>query len=156
MLESVIVSGVTMVACIAVQSFIVSILLRLLFVLDRRRLVRPTIFRAFGLLATVMLVMLTGHLLQIALWAGVFCAYGEFDDFGTAFYHSTVNFATLGYGDIVMSRENRLLGALEAANGVLMLGLTTGVLFAVMEVLIRREWERRVGTNSERDMPPEV
>jgi hypothetical protein len=62
-----------------------------------------------------------------------------------AFYHSTVNFATLGYGDIVMSEQARLLGALEAVNGVMMFGLTTGVLVTVLNAIARRGWKARVG-----------
>ena len=50
---------------------------------------------------------------------------------GTALYHSGVNFTTLGYGDIVMSDTWRLLGPLEAANGVLMCGVSASGLFAV-------------------------
>ena len=46
---------------------------------------------------------------------------GEFDQAYDAIYHSAVNFTSLGYGDIVMSRERKLLGPLEAVNGVLML-----------------------------------
>ncbi len=65
-----------------------------------------------------MLILLCGNLLQIALWAGLFFAHGEFQEFTDAFYHSVVNFSTLGYGDLVMSDKYRLLGALEAVNGV--------------------------------------
>ena len=46
--------------------------------------------------------------------------------------HSAVNFTTLGYGDIVMSRRWRLLGPLEAVNGSLMLGLSAAMLFTIM------------------------
>ena len=47
-----------------------------------------------------------------------------------------VNFATLGYGDIVMSERWRLLGPLEAANGILMFGVSTSVMTAaVMDVI---------------------
>jgi hypothetical protein len=95
-----------------------------------------------------MLIILAGNLLQITLWAALFLAYGEFVDFATAFYHSVVNFTTLGYGDLVMSEERRLLGALEAANGVLMFGLTTGFLFAVLYDLMQREWDRRISQDA--------
>src|SRR5262245_61065242 len=56
-------------------------------------------------LATLMLIMilLTGHLAQMAVWAAAFMAAGEFDTFALAFYHSAVNYTTLGYGDVVMS-----------------------------------------------------
>lgn len=142
MIENILVSGLTMMGCIVVQCFIVSLVLKLLLALDRKRFLRPTVLRASCLLAAVMLIMVAGHLLQISLWAGVFFAYREFDDFSTAFYHSTVNFTTLGYGDLVMRQEQRLLGALEAASGVLMFGLTTSVMFTVMQMLMKRERER--------------
>ena len=73
-------------------------------------------------------------------------ACGEFKDFATAFYHSVVNFTTLGYGDLVMSEKRRILGALEAANGVLMFGLTTSISFVVLNELVNREWNKRLRT----------
>ena len=96
-----------------------------------------------------MLIMLAGNLIQITLWAGLFFTFGEFKDFATAFYHSVVNFATLGYGDIVMSEKRRLLGALEAANGVLMFGLTTGFLYTVLSGLLQRYWDEQKGLDAE-------
>ncbi|MEE4173204.1 MAG: potassium channel family protein [Xanthomonadales bacterium] len=89
-------------------------------------------------LAVILLFLFLGHLFQFATWAGLFVWLGEFSDFGTAFYHSTVNFTSLGYGDIVMSEEWRLLGALEAANGVLMFGITAGLVLAVMTANLQR------------------
>jgi hypothetical protein len=84
------------------------------------------------IISMVLLLLFAGHLLQIAIWATLFIYLGEFNDFLTAFYHSAVNFASLGYGDIVMSEKWRLLGALEASNGVLMFGLSAGTMLAVM------------------------
>lgn len=83
-------------------------------------------------LAVILLFLFLGHLFQFATWAGLFVLLGEFSDFSTAFYHSTVNFTSLGYGDIVMSEGWRLLGAFEAANGVLMFGITAGLILSVM------------------------
>ncbi|VFS57901.1 Ion channel [Kluyvera cryocrescens] len=51
------------------------------------------------------------------LWGLLFLGLGEFDTLLEAVYHSGVNFATLGYGDIVMSPRWKLLGPLEAVNG---------------------------------------
>ncbi|MCY1384976.1 hypothetical protein D9M69_732920 [compost metagenome] len=48
-----------------------------------------------------------------------------------------MNFATLGYGDIVMSEEWRLLGPLEAANGILMFGVSTAVMTATVSDIIK-------------------
>jgi voltage-gated potassium channel Kch len=89
-------------------------------------------------LSVVMAVLIIGHIFMFATWASLFTWLGEFEDFATAFYHSTVNFTSLGYGDIVMSEEYRLLGALEAANGVLMFGLSAGAILSVMNGLFSR------------------
>jgi hypothetical protein len=139
----------TIIACLALQCIVVSILLQLLFVLERKNLIKPTLLGASSLLIIVMVVMLAGNFLQISLWAGLFYVSGEFKDFATAFYHSVVNFSTLGYGDLVMSEERRLLGALEAANGVLMFGLTTGFLYMILSELMQQAWDLRVNKNTE-------
>jgi hypothetical protein len=83
-------------------------------------------------------VITMAQLVQIAAWAVLFVGCGEFD-FATAFYHSAVNFTTLGYGDVVMSPAWKLLGPIEAITGMLMLGVSAAALFAVIDVLIRRD-----------------
>ena len=134
----------TMIGCMAIQCVIVSIMLRALLVLGRRKLIRATLIGTTTLLTGIMLVMLAGNLGQITIWAWVFLARGEFADLGTAFYHSVVNFTTLGYGDLVMSEGERLLGALEAANGIMMFGLTTAFLFAILNELATLAWDENV------------
>jgi hypothetical protein len=80
-----------------------------------------------AMLALIAMLM-TGHLAQIAVWAIAFVAAGEFAQFPIAFYHSAVNYTTLGYGDIVMSPRWRLLGPLEAASGSLAFGWSTAII----------------------------
>ncbi len=94
-------------------------------------------FRGVGVFSRALLLIVTAQLVEIAGWAALFLGVGEFGDFPTAFYHSAMNFTTLGYGDIVMSREWRLLAPLEAVAGMLMFGISTAVLFAVTQALIR-------------------
>jgi len=77
------------------------------------------------------------HLAEISLWALVLRLIGEFDAFSAAFDHSAVNYTTLGYGDVIMTARWRLLGPLEAANGMLMFGVSTAMIFAVIQRLVR-------------------
>ena len=81
-------------------------------------------------------IALAAHLVEIALWAVLFVMCGEFTAFGTAYYHSAVNYTTLGYGDVVMTPAWRLLGPLEAADGMLMFGVSTAIIFALIQRLI--------------------
>lgn len=88
----------------------------------------------------VMLVILLGmsaHLVETALWAIVFLLCGEFAQMGTAFYHSAVNFTTLGYGDVLLSPRWRMLGPLEAGDGMLMSGVSTAMIFALVLGLLQ-------------------
>ena len=84
-----------------------------------------------------MIIMMIGNFVQIALWGIVFVALREFDELYEAIYHSAVNFASLGYGDIVVSKRWKLLGPFEAVNGVLMLGMTSAALMAILGQLIK-------------------
>ena len=85
-----------------------------------------------------MILLTAGNLAQIAIWALLFRVLGEFEQYGEAFYHSAVNFATLGYGDIVMSARHKLLGPLEAVNGALMIGVSTATLMVAFQGWIRK------------------
>ena len=98
-------------------------------------------------LLIAMLILTAGNLLQITLWGALFLALGEFTEFYEAIYHSGVNFASLGYGDIVMSKDWKLLGPLEAVNGVLMVGMSGAALVAVLQQLIKKQQEQRTRTD---------
>jgi hypothetical protein len=91
-------------------------------------------------LTIVVLVMsfaFVAHVIEVAVWARLFLICGEFHEFGAAFYFSAVNYTTLGYGDVIMSPTWKLLGPLEAADGALMFGVSTGMVFAVIVRLMK-------------------
>jgi len=90
---------------------------------------------AIVVVATV--IAFAAHLIEMAIWASLFVICGEFTTFRAAFDHSAVNYTTLGYGNVVMTPAWRLLGPLEAADGMLMFGVTTAMIFAVIQWLIR-------------------
>jgi len=134
MLHNLIVGLSTMVVCLLLQA--------LLIVIAVRNYARPgglvdsaTFGAGLAVVTGVMLLLVAGNLVQIAIWAILFRVVGEFPEFGDAFYHSAVNFSTLGYGDVVMSAAHRLLGPLEAINGALMIGVTSAALIATFQDL---------------------
>ena len=93
-----------------------------------------------SIVAVAMSFALAAHLMEIALWAVLFFICGEFHEFGPAFDHSAVNYTTLGYGNVVMSPSWRLLGPLEAVDGMLMFGVSTAMIFAVIQRLLRARY----------------
>jgi hypothetical protein len=126
-----------LVLTLMVQAVATVVIVRIVAALVRRGFAGRSFWLDVVIMMVVLSITLTSILVQVAVWAAGFMVCGEFRDFMTAFYHSAVNFTTLGYGDIVMSRTWRLLGPLEAANGILMCGISASGLFAVTNRLIK-------------------
>ena len=97
------------------------------------------------LLAVVMMIMTIGSLLQVMIWALLFIVLGEFDQPEAALDYSAVNFSTLGYGDIVVTERWRLLGPLEAMNGILLFGVSTALMTASVNYVVKHaaEWREQ-------------
>ena len=151
MIENLIIGFVTMAVCLTIQCIVLGAMLDLLVLLEKRNMIRHNQIGMSLLLVVLMLVMVAGNIIQITIWAALFFGFGEFKEFATAFYHSAVNFSTLGYGDIVMSEKRRLLGALEAANGVLMFALTTGFLYTILNEILERYWDQKTDQKSKNE-----
>ena len=97
----------------------------------------------FSIIAGMMFILIIGNVCQIVIWGVLFVLLGEFSSLQDAIYHSAVNFATLGYGDIVMSEKHRLLGPLESINGVLMIGVSSAVLMTAFQETMKKVIRRR-------------
>ncbi len=85
-------------------------------------------------LTAMVLWMLVALSVAVWLWAGLFLLLDQFDNLETSLYFSVVSFTTLGFGDIVIGPEWRLLSGLMAANGLILFSLTTAFL---IEFIIR-------------------
>jgi len=90
----------------------------------------------------MVLALFALHTVQIWLYAGVYALLGEFRTFEEALYFSTVTFSTVGFGDIVQESEWRLVGAIESANGFLLIGWSTAFLVSVVTRIrhVRLPW----------------
>ena len=85
-----------------------------------------------ALISLVVLMMFVAAFLEAGTWAAVYLAVGAIPDLETALYFSTVTFTTLGYGDVTLNADWRLLAAIQAANGTIMFGWTTALVMAVI------------------------
>ena len=74
------------------------------------------------------------QLLEITIWAVVFVSRGEFARLAATFYHLAMLHTSVGFGDAVMSNSRKLLGPLETANGLLMFGVSTAMIFAICSI----------------------
>lgn len=131
-----------MSVCLALQALASAVAVRYFARVAKRPLdpkPRGAIFRQFSML---MIVLMLGNIVQVAFWALFYIALGAFEDFETAVYFSGVTFTSLGYGDVVLSGRMRLLAPLQAANGLMMFGITTALFIAAVQHAIAT-WHAR-------------
>ena len=126
-----------MLLCVAIQAGAAFWCVRYFMRQIRRVKPEERSIAGIGPLLVAMTAMMLGSFAQVGLWGILFIALGEFSELYEAVYHSAVNFASLGYGDIVMSKNWKLLGPLEAINGVLMLGMSSAALMVILQQLIK-------------------
>lgn len=74
------------------------------------------------------LVLMTAHVLEIWGWAELFVRIGAFSDVEEALYFSFSAYTTLGFGDVLLPDEWRLLAGGIAANGLLLFGMSAAFL----------------------------
>jgi voltage-gated potassium channel Kch len=82
------------------------------------------------------------HTVEIWLYAALYVALGAVGSFEQALYFSTVTYATIGYGDVVLAHPWRILGAIEGATGIIMLGWSTAFLVSLLAQvkLLSHDW----------------
>ena len=123
---------------VALQVAAQAIVLANVRVIDRRTRRLTELRRTFWISLGAVVPLLFGHLAQVALWAGFLVLLGALQTYDDAFYFSLVTFATLGYGDILLSPGYRIFGALAATCGSLMLGWSTALIFAAISRAVDR------------------
>ncbi len=85
------------------------------------------------------LVVFVSHTIQIWIWAVFYLALDILPDVESALYFSTSAFTTVGFGDIYLAEDWRLLSSFEAANGFILFGWSTAFIYEVM----RRTYHRK-------------
>jgi hypothetical protein len=88
--------------------------------------------RPVWVLTRLVSLLLVLHLVEMAVWAAAFSAAGILPEFETALYYSLKSYTTVGYGDVLPPDSWRLVGPIEAAVGVLMLGWSTSIIVAAV------------------------
>lgn len=101
---------------------------------------RPKLFMMIAALSSWALAVITAG---VWLWAGAFVMLGVFPTLEESVYFSIVTFTTLGFGDVLLPVEWRLLAGMAAANGLLNFGLLTALLVEALRHVRLGQIERR-------------
>ncbi len=99
----------------------------------------PEIRKILSILVKTALVLISLHAAEVFLWSLVLHSLpsGGLFSLEEAMYLSFTTFTTLGYGDVTLQGPSRMLTGIEALNGVLLIGWSTALSFAV----IQKIWE---------------
>ncbi len=134
MLIQLAIGSIVIIATVAIQAEVFGLMTRrhepvLAWTRHRFRRMAGTVF-----ISIAMLIVLAGMTINVWLWAFVLIATGAEAGLEPAVYFSLVCYTTLGFGDITLPVEWRLLSAMIGANGFLMFGWST----AFMVELLRK------------------
>ena len=112
---------------------------------------RTTVFHWFRLfwksamLTITVLGVFMAHMIQIWIWAVFYLAIGTMPNMEEALYFSTSTFTTVGFGDIVLDKDWRLVSSFQSANGFILFGWSTAFIFEVMSRLYHDDDLRKSG-----------
>ena len=133
--------GVTLVN-IAIHAMVMTLVVQVAQRAGAELKSHPSLTLVAVMIPTVAILMMT-HTLEVLVWALAYLIVDAAPEGADRIYLAFVNFATLGYGDIVPLARWRLLGPITAMNGALLFGLSTAVMFEVMrKILARHELSR--------------
>jgi hypothetical protein len=141
MLRDILVGSSVCVLNIVIHAFLTVATIRVARVFAERRALHPWLHLA-GIMTATVLTLMAGHMLEVFVWAGVYALVHAAPDGADLVYFAFVNYATLGYGDIVPVPEWRLMGPMAAMNGILLFGWSTAVIFEVLRRTVSESTSR--------------
>jgi hypothetical protein len=137
MLRQFLVGGGVSLINIAIHSMIMATVVGLAQLAGAKIRTHPSLFLAAVMIPVVAVLMAT-HTVEVMVWALAYAIVGAAPDNVQLVYFAFVNYATLGYGDIVPVDRWKLIGPLTAMNGALLFGWSTAVIFEVLRKTIER------------------
>jgi len=81
----------------------------------------------------VILIMYLVAIIEVLIWGTAYLAFDAIEGLENVIYFSAVTFTTLGYGDVVLEGNQRILSSLEAINGIIMFGWSTAIVIAAVQ-----------------------
>lgn len=129
------VSSVMVVLCVAIHGlglFGLNRAMRTETSIERLERINPLSPRGTAFTLAVVIAMLALHGIEIWLFALAYIVLGAVPQLEPALYFSTISYSTVGYNDLHVAAEWRLLGAFESVLGIFLLGWSTAFFFRMI------------------------
>ena len=137
MLRQLLVGGGVSLVTIAIHALVMTIVVRVAQATGTKKVSHPSLFLMAVMIPTVSVFMLA-HTIEVFVWALAYWIVEAAPPGTNLVYFAFVNFATLGYGDVIPVQRWLLLGPLAAMNGWLLFGWSTAVIFEVLRRAVVR------------------
>lgn len=131
MLRQFLVGGGVAVINIAIHALVMTVVIAAAQAGGTIKVSHRSVFLTAVMIPTVSVLMVT-HALEVMVWALAYSIVEAAPSGTDWMYFAFVNYATLGYGDVIPVPRWRLLGPIASMNGALMFGWSTAVIFEVM------------------------
>jgi hypothetical protein len=137
MLRQLLFGGLVSVINIAIHSMIMATVVGVAQRTSAKRTLHPSLFLA-AVMIPIVSILMAAHTIEVMVWASAYALVDAAPENVQIVYFAFVNYATLGYGDIVPVDRWKLLGPITAMNGALMFGWSTAVMFEVLRKTMER------------------
>ena len=131
MLIQFLVGGIVCVCTITIHSLVMTVVVSVARVSSTTKRSHPSLRLIITMIATVSILM-AAHVFEVFVWSLAYSIVDAAPAGTNLVYFAFVNYATLGYGDVVPVEGWRLLGPITAMNGALMFGWSTAVIYEVL------------------------
>ncbi len=132
MLVQFLVGGIVCVSNITIHALVMTVVVRVARAWGTKKRSHPSLRLITAMIATVS-VLMAAHVLEVFVWSLAYSIVDAAPAGTNLVYFAFVNYATLGYGDVIPVEGWRLLGPITAMNGALMFGWSTAVMYEVLQ-----------------------
>ena len=132
MLVQFLVGGIVCVCNITIHALVMTVVVRVARAWGTKKRSHPSLRLITVMIATVS-VLMAAHVLEVFVWSLAYSIVDAAPAGTNLVYFAFVNYATLGYGDVIPVEGWRLLGPITAMNGALMFGWSTAVMYEVLQ-----------------------
>lgn len=131
-LDQILVGGTTSLINLVIHAILLAGVVRIVRDVWARSSKAPYFLQDTLVIVSVGVLLVVGHFLEVVIWATTYALVGAAPPGTDLVYFAFGNYTTLGYGDILPVAKWRLLAPMTALNGILLIGWSTALIFAIL------------------------
>ena len=132
MFAQVIIGSIIVALNVMIQSFFIASAGRRIELLESYLQPPHLTLKIATVLAIAMLWIVFGVSINCSIWTFIYLSFEVFETVEPALYFSMVSFTTLGFGDIILESNHRILSGFTAVSGLISFGLTSAFVVDIL------------------------